>query len=326
MKSAMWIVLCAALLLGLLAAGSFWLIRNPAAQPRQLVDAESPEIARLKAHVWHLASIEPSRNSFNMASLNAAADYIRDEFRETGCPVSEQTFQIKGETFRNISCFFGPEAAPRLIMGAHYDVHYNDNPGADDNASGVAGILEIARMMAQHRPKLEHRLELVGYTLEEQPHFRDGPMGSHQHARKLVADKVPVKLMISVEMIGYFRDDPGTQSFPLAPLGWVYPHQGNFIGVVGELFERGKVRRAKTLMQSAAQIPVYSLNAPVFIPEAGFSDHRSFWEFGLPAVMVTDTAFLRNPNYHQPTDLPATLDYARMAEVVKGLYQIAVRF
>ena len=132
--------------------------------------------------------------------------------------------------------------------------------------------------------------------------------------------------MISVEMIGYFSDKPGSQHYPLSFLRLFYPDTGNFIGVVGELFERAKVKRAKSLMQTAAAIPVYSLNAPIFIPEAGFSDHKSFWEFGLPAVMVTDTAFLRNPNYHQSTDLPATLDYERMAEVVKGLYQIAVRF
>lgn len=309
-----------------LCATGFWLLRNPNFElPVTPVDIRV-DTSRLRADVTTLAGITPSRNSFNMASLNQAADFIHAEFTKTGCEVTEQTYSVKGKEFRNISCFFGPKNAPRLVMGAHYDVHFNDNPGADDNASGVAGVLEVARMVSARKPQLTHRLELVAYTLEEQPYSHTSFMGSQVHAAALLKSKVPLKLMVSVEMIGYFSDKPGSQHFPMAFLKPLYPDTGNFIGVIGQLLDRRDVGRVKSLMQSASLLPVYSLNAPAFLPEAGFSDHKSYWNLGLPAVMVTDTAFLRNPNYHQPTDTPDTLDYGRIANVVRGLYQVAIGF
>lgn len=309
-----------------LAAAGFWLLRNPLLETPVAKGRLQVDDTRLRADVEKLASIVPSRNSFNMASLNQAADFIFAEFSKTGCEVSEQTYKIEGKEFRNVSCFFGPEDAPRLVMGAHYDVHFNDNPGADDNASGVAGVLELARMVAALKPALSHRLELIAYTLEEQPHFNSSSMGSQVHAASLLRNRIPLRLMVSVEMIGYFSDEPGSQRFPLAMLKPIYPNTGNFIGVVGQLMDRSNVHRVKSLMQSASDLPVYSLNAPGFIPEASFSDHSSYWNLGLPAVMVTDTAFLRNPNYHRPTDTPDTLDYRRMADVVRGLYFVATQF
>ena len=125
-------------------------------------------------------------------------------------------------------------------------------------------------------------------------------------------------------MIGYFSDQTGSQSFPLGLLAWFYPDKGNFIGVVGRAFDRSLVARVKALMTVTPDLPVYSINAPGFITGVDFSDHWSFWQFGFPAVMVTDTAFLRNPNYHHPTDTPGTLDYGRMAQTVDGLYRVAV--
>ena len=309
-----------------LCAAIFWLIRNPVSLPDLISPQLQVDQSRLKADVAYLAAITPARNSFNIASLNQAADYIHAEFTKTGCAVAEQTYRLKGKEFRNISCYFGPKDAPLMVVGAHYDVHYNNNPGADDNASGVAGVLELARQVARLKPNLAHRLEFVAYTLEEQPHFNSQSMGSQVHAARLVKDKVPLKLMISVEMIGYFRDEPDTQRFPMAFLKPLYPGRGNFIGVVGQLLERGAVKRVKSLMQKASPLPVYSLNAPTFLPEAGFSDHKSYWDVGLPAVMITDTAFLRNPNYHKPTDTPDTLDYTRMADVVRGIYQVATEY
>lgn len=320
-----WLAGIAVLCMVLVATG-FWLLRNPLLDTPIAKGRLQVDEARLRADVETLAGIVPSRNSFNMASLNKAADFIYAQFSETGCEVREQTYKIEGKEFRNVSCFFGPEGAPRLVMGAHYDVHFNDNPGADDNASGVAGVLELARMVAALKPALSHRLELIAYTLEEQPHFNSNSMGSQVHAASLLRNRIPLRLMVSVEMIGYFSDEPGTQRFPLAMLKPIYPNTGNFIGVVGQLFDRGNVHRVKSLMQSASDLPVYSLNAPGFIPEASFSDHSSYWNLGLPAVMVTDTAFLRNPNYHRPTDTPDTLDYRRMADVVRGLYFVATQF
>ncbi len=322
MKWAAGFVVCVALL----CAASFWLIRNPALEPGTASTSTKVVETRLRADVAYLAGITPSRNSFNMGSLNRAANYIYAEFEKTGCEVREQTYKLKGKEFRNISCYFGPKDAPLMVIGAHYDVHYDNNPGADDNASGVAGVLELARLVSALKPSLSHRIEFIAYTLEEQPHFNSKSMGSQVHAASLIKSKAPLKLMISVEMIGYFRDEPKSQRFPLAFLKPLYPDRGNFIGVIGQLLDRSSVKRVKSLMQGASLLPVYSLNAPAFLPEAGFSDHKSYWDVGLPAVMITDTAFLRNPNYHKPTDTPDTLDYRRMADVVRGLYAVATRY
>lgn len=240
--------------------------------------------------------------------------------------MQEQTFKIQEAEYSNITCSFGPNAAPRVVIGAHYDVMGDLNPGADDNASGVAGLLELSRLIGLTAPRLAHRLDLVAFTLEEPPYFHTEEMGSYVYARQLYEERVPLRLMITVEMIGYFSDRPGSQSYPLGMLGWFYPDTANFIGVVGLATERSVVARVKALMTVSPDLPVYSINAPAFVPGVDFSDQWSFWQFGFPAVMVTDTAFLRNPNYHRPTDTPGTLDYRRMARTVDGLYRVAVDF
>lgn len=320
-------------LAGIIAGGllvcyglAFWFLKNPilAQASRELV-AQSKQTL-LRDHVVFLASLTPSRNSKNLVSLNKAADYIKETFSKQDCRVSEQIFQVEGSNYRNIICSFGPENGERVILGAHYDVHFENNPGADDNASGVAGILEVARLLTKHKPNLKHRIDLVAYTLEEQPHFREHTMGSYVHAKSLVKENVDVKLMVSVEMIGYFSDQKNSQFYPLSFLKVFYPSTGHFIGVVGRSFDRSIVARAKKLMQVRDRLPVYSINAPSFVPGIDLSDHRNFWEFGLPALMITDTAFLRNPNYHKSTDTPETLDYDRMADVVDGLYVLATEF
>ncbi len=311
----------------LTAGGLAWFLRNPvfsAAEPQ--AGAPTADPARLEAHVRHLAASEPARAYHNVAALNAAAEYVETEFRKAGCEPARQTFRVSGDDFHNIVCTFGPADGPRVVIGGHYDVAGDDNPGADDNASAVAAVLELARMIKAAQPDLPHRLDLVAFSLEEPPNFQSSTMGSYVHAAGIADERAELKLMISVEMIGYFSDRPGSQTFPLPFLKLFYPDTGDFIGVVGQSFDRARVRRVKQLMQADDRLPVYSINAPAIVPGVDLSDHWSFWQHGLPAVMVTDTAFLRNPNYHMPTDTPDTLDYRRMALVVDGLYRVAVRF
>ncbi len=304
----------------------FWFLRNPVFFQNDSETTEKVSVANLFRTVSHLSTIYPSRSSLNPSSLNQAADYILGAFQNSGCQVEEQTFDLRGETYRNIICGFGPEDAPRLIIGAHYDVHFNNNPGADDNASGVAAIVEIARLLKKHKPQLSHRIELVAFTLEEQPHFRTSDMGSYQYAAKLFKENVPVKLMISVEMIGYYSDAPASQTYPVSFLKLLYPSRGNFIGVIGQALDRTVVKRTKQHLTVSPALPVYSINAPAFIPGIDRSDHRNFWRFKFPAVMITDTANFRNPNYHTANDTPDTLDYDRMKLVVEGLYRIATDY
>lgn len=302
----------------------WWLPTNPVLVASKPVPAPRADAEHLESDVRWLAEAAAGRVAHDPGALDAAANWIGASFRAAGCEVAEQTFEIGGSTYRNVICTLGPSDGQRLVFGAHYDVL--ESPGADDNASGVAALLELARMIGAANPQLPHRLDLVAFSLEEPPHFKTEAMGSHLYARRLAEAGTPVKLMISVEMIGYYSDESGSQAYPLAPLRWIYPERGNFIGVVGRAFDRATVARVKGLMRVDGDMPVYSINAPTALAGIDFSDHWSFWQHGQPAVMVTDTAFLRNPNYHTVRDTADTLDYRRMALVVDGLYQVAVRY
>lgn len=275
------------------------------------------DAARLRAHVEMLSQRFFPRDAAHPANLDRAAAYIRGEFEHAGGQVSEQTYQVSGQTYRNVLAQFGPTTAQRVVVGAHYDAA-GPIAAADDNASGVAGLIEIAYLLG--RAPLATRVDLAAYTLEEMPFFRSETMGSAIHAASLKAQAVPVKAMLALEMIGYFSDAEDSQRFPLPFLSWLYPTRGNFIAVVGRLDQGLLVRRVKQAMLDASALPVYSMNAPRSLPGVDWSDHRSFWEAGYPAVMITDTAFYRNPNYHDASDRPETLDYGRMAMVAQAVY------
>jgi len=325
----------------------FWVLRNPYSGVDAPTSAVAADEERLLQDVAMIAAIRPSRSVANPAALVLAEDIIEEAFSKTGCAVSRHAVDYKGNRYHNIVCAFGPPDAERVILGAHYDVYQDIRPdppdapeqvrahmpGADDNASGVAGILEVARMVSREAPTLSHRLELVAFTLEEVVDRSAtgilASIGSFEYAQKLKSDNVAVKLMVSVEMIGYFDDASFSQGYPalLAPLLYaIYPNRADFIGVIGTLGARSSVARVRGLMQVSELLPVYSINAPAFVPGIDRSDHKHFWSAGYPAVMVTDTADFRNVNYHRPNDTPQTLDYGRMARVVEGLYQLAVRY
>jgi Zn-dependent M28 family amino/carboxypeptidase len=277
----------------------------------------------LERHVRMLAATLHPRSVDNLANLDRAADYVLEQLRATGAETVEQAVEADGKHFRNLIARFGPRDGPLVVIGAHYD-SCGDTPGADDNASGVAGLLELARLLAAKPPA--HAVELVAYTLEEPPYFRTDSMGSVWHARSLSEAKREVRLMLSIEMIGFYRDAPKSQSYPLAPLDLLYPDEGNFIAIVAPFGDFGATRRVKALFRGASDLPAVSINAPRFVQGVDFSDHASYWRFKMPAMMITDTSFLRNPNYHGATDTPETLDYVRMAKVVRAVHAVATEF
>lgn len=259
------------------------------------------------------------RNPEHMDQLNQAADHIKSEWQKLGLQVEEQPFQVNGRTFRNLVVSFGPPDAERFIIGAHYDV-VGDQPGADDNASGVAGMLELSRLMSKNKPKLTKRLDLVAYTLEEQPY---AVLGSRMHAQKMIDEKIPVKGMISLEMIGYYSDQKGSQTFPSKIMSWFYPDKANFIALVGYGKSFGIMRRTGKAFSQFSSIAAKKLYIPVNRFGMDRSDHSPYANAGIPAFMITDTAEFRNKNYHQVTDTIHTLNFDKMAEVVKGVYGMA---
>ncbi|MBC8426785.1 M28 family peptidase [bacterium] len=272
---------------------------------------------RLRAHVRTLSEDFFPRDITHPENLDAAAGWITDELLLAGGRVHDQIYTVEGRDYRNVIARFGPADGERIVVGAHYDA-FEEMPGADDNASAVAGLLELARLVGRERWPLT--VELVAYSLEEPPKFRTPDMGSARHARGLRETGTEVRLMICLEMIGYFTDAPSSQSYPVSALKLIYPERGDFIAVIGKLGQGGVTRRVKSAMAAASPLPVVSMNAPASLPGVDFSDHLNYWAAGYDAVMITDTAFYRNPHYHEPTDTWGTLDYARMADVVRGVY------
>lgn len=271
--------------------------------------------AVLSKYVTALATQHADRQVGHPRRLEAAAQYIEAQLKALGLPSQNQAFLAEGDTYRNIVVKLGPKTKSVTVIGAHYDVA-GDQPGADDNASGVAGLLELARLL-KNQP-LKERVELVFYTNEEPPFFRTPFMGSAIHADSLRARGDHASLMISLECIGFFNDAPGSQEHPVRLLNAVYPTVGNFIALVG-YYEDGAIsRRVKASMQAATTLPIHSINAPGFVVGIDFSDHLNYHNEGFVGMMLTDTAFYRNKAYHTLQDTADRLDYKRMAEVVNA--------
>jgi hypothetical protein len=273
--------------------------------------------AALREHVDALAERLAPRDVDHPENLDAAAVYVAERLRAAGLAPREQVFEAFGRTQRNVLAEVGPDTPERIVIGAHYDAAAG-TPGADDNASGVAGLLELARLLAAEPPPI--KVELAAYTLEEPPAFATEAMGSAIHARSLAEAGVKIRLMIAIEMIGYYSDAPGSQRYPTSVEKARYPDTANFISVVGRSGQGGMVSVIAGAIAAASTVPVETLVAPRDAPGVALSDHRNFWELDYPAVMVTNTAYYRNERYHTARDRPDTLDYPRMAEVVEGLH------
>jgi len=283
----------------------------------KMKDTESNLIAIVK----YLSEEIGERSYHDPRKLGKVADYIESKFREYGLAVSRQPFKYRNKTYFNVIAELKGVGVPDpeiIVIGAHYDT-VSGSPGADDNASGVAGLLEIARLCSLNLPK--RTIRFVAFCLEEPPAYMTRHMGSYVYAGSLSAEGVKVKGMIALEMLGFYRDYKGSQEFPSSLLRLFFPSTANFISFVGDLHSKSFTREVEKAFKSVSSFPVETLNTLAIVPGVDFSDHRNFWKFGYPAFMVTDTAFYRNANYHEQGDTAETLDYRRMADVVSGLYK-----
>lgn len=306
----------------------FWYLRAPSFSVETLsLGAVDVDAAALEKHVHFLSELNPARSFDNADSTFAAEKYISDELKSMGYHVRLQEVPVPEHTYHNIIVRYGPRSTqtPLIVIGAHYDVA-DHLPGADDNASGVAGVLELARLFQEKQPEPAVPIEFVFYALEEPPYFGSDDMGSVIHADALKAEGVDVRLMISVEMIGYYSDELFSQKFPFPLLYAIYPWRGNFIAAVARPADRSMVQKFKSGFVALSDTPIYSINAPSFIPGIDYSDHRSYWRHEWPAIMITDTSFYRNLSYHRSTDTADRLNYSKMKEVVEGLYSAAALF
>ena len=280
---------------------------------------------RLYRDVEFLTEIRPYRNSRNLKSLQKVSNYILEEFSNSGLEVEEQKWKVKKKEFTNVVASFNKEKSKRLIVGAHYDVA-GRTPGADDNASAVAGLLETARMIQENKPEIDYRIDFVAYCLEEPPHFGKQEMGSFVHAKSLWAINADVIGMFCYEMIGYFSEKGilDKHKSAVGELAREYPDNGQYIVVVGNEDYMDFNEKVHSLMSEGSGIDVQIANLPPYHEWAEMSDHMNYWKFSYPALMINDTAFLRNPHYHDKSDTIDTLNFGKMTEVVNSAYRAVI--
>lgn len=318
-------LLGAAFVIPLAVGGLMFMIRMPGKSYQGQLPPLTPvelEISRnLQRHVQYLAGSIGQRNIWNPPSMATAARYIEKNFALAGYPVQRQKHVTYQQETYNLEAELPGHAEPGggiMVIGAHYDSVLG-SPGANDNASGVAALLELARLLRQAH--LRHTVRFVAFTNEEAPFYFSDEMGSRLYAKRSRERKEKIRAMISLETVGSYSDQPGSQQYPF-PFRYFYPDAANFVAFVGNTDSRGLVRQSIAAFRRNAGLPSEGLAAPGIIRGVGWSDHWSFWKSGYQAIMVTDTAFFRYAHYHTEEDTPDRLDYRRMALLVQGLKEV----
>lgn len=279
----------------------------------------------LKRHTQVLSKDIGERNFIHYQNLERAANYIKQEFRNYGYEPQEQIYHLEDKSFRNIIATKEGKTSPDkiIVVCAHYDSVWG-SPGADDNASGVAGLIELAHLL--YKEDLNKTIKFIAFANEEPPFYLTEDMGSFRYAKEAKRKGEDIQAALCLESIGFYSDNRGSQSYPLG-LRLFYPDKGNFIALVGNLSSRDLLKRIIKEFKKVSEFPVEYLSAPVILaPAISFSDHWSFWRFGYRAVMITDTAFYRNPYYHTSDDSLEKLNYPYLSEVVIALYKVLVEF
>lgn len=273
--------------------------------------------AELRSHVATLAGTIGERSTERPQAARQAAEYVERTLRDLGYEIASQEFTARGTTHRNLEAKLsgGARRDEIVVVGAHYDSAI-DAPGADDNASGVAGVLALARVLRDAAPA--RTIRFVAFATEEPPSFPTADMGSRHYADAARAAGDSIVAMLSIESIGYYDAEPGSQKYPF-PLNLAYTSRGDFIGFVANLGSVALLRRAIGTFRAHASFPTQGAAAPWWVPGVWWSDHWPFWRKGYRAIMITDTALYRNPFYHSQEDTPEKLDYGRMARVVDGI-------
>ena len=272
--------------------------------------------AELMGDVKTLAGDIGERNMNRYPQLIAAADFIDSSLVKGGLTPRRDSYELRGRALHNIEAEIRGTRPEILVIGAHYD-SVSGSPGANDNASGVAALLALARRFAG-KP-IGQTLRFVAFVNEEPPYFQTDEMGSLVYAKRCKERGDRIAGMISLETIGYFSDALGSQKYPSPGLGLFYPTKGNFIGFAADFHSRSLLRETVSAFRKSEKLPCEGASMPASLPGIGWSDHWSFWQCGYPAIMVTDTAPFRYPHYHEPTDTPDKLDYDRFALVVSGM-------
>jgi Zn-dependent M28 family amino/carboxypeptidase len=287
-----------------------------------LTDEEAALAAALQRHVATIAARQ--HNVAHYVELESAARYIEATLESYGYWAGRQVFTVSGRQVRNIYATIEPPLGTResetIVVGAHYDSVIG-SPGANDNATGAAAVLELARLLADLQGRSSRRIHLVLFVNEEPPYFKTEDMGSLHYARMLAERKERVVAMYSLETLGHYASEPGSQRYPF-PFGLVFPNRADFVAFIGLLDARPLLHRTVRSFRAHTAFPTIGGVGPSFVPGLDWSDHWAFAKYGFPAVMVTDTALFRYPHYHLPSDTPDKVDYDKLARVTKGIERV----
>lgn len=276
----------------------------------------------IKKHLVAITQTNSARNHLNIETLDKTAQYIFEQFSIYADTTYFQEYQVNGNTYKNVVCVFDRENVETIVIGAHYDVCGNQE-GADDNASGTVGLIELARLLSTQDQK--HRIEIVAYTLEEPPYFRSDYMGSAIHAQSLKSKGTDVYGMVCLEMIGYYDDRKNTQDYPLGILKLFYGSKGNYITLVNKFGKGTFARKFNKRFKRQDLIRTKKFSGPKKLQGIDFSDHLNYWKLGYSALIITDTSFYRNKNYHEDGDRLETLNIQKMAEVINSTFHSVLR-
>lgn len=282
-----------------------------------LTDAQQTLADEMRVHVQVLGGDIGPRNVTDKKNYDKARAYLREQFESYGYEVEQQTFDTDGYECANLIVEL-KGSSEIIVVGAHYD-SCGASPAANDNGSGTAATLALAKRFKESGVNHQKTIRFVLFANEEPPYFLTDDMGSLVYAKRCKQRNENIVAMLSLETIGYYSDDEGSQDYPIKPLGWFYPTQGNFIAIVGNMGSRSLTRDVIGIFREHARFPSEGAALPSWVPGVGWSDQWAFWQMGYPGVMVTDTAPFRYPHYHKLTDLPDKIDYERMARVVEGM-------
>ncbi|WP_298497889.1 M28 family peptidase [uncultured Algibacter sp.] len=283
----------------------------------QKADLKWVNKTRVNTDLIPITQTPKSRNYQNIETLNSVANYINSELSKVCDSVTFQQFKVNGNVYKNVIGSIGIKHKERIIIGAHYDVCGNQQ-GADDNASGTVGLIELARLLSKE--KLNYRIDFVAYSLEEPPFFRTPYMGSYIHANYLHTKKIKVKGMICLEMIGYYSEEKNSQNYPIKEMSLKHGNVADFITVVQSEKSGAFGKEMEALMKEQFLIKTINFKGSSLIAGVDYSDHLNYWKFDYPAIMITNTAFYRNKNYHTENDTIETLDIDKMCAVIEQLF------
>lgn len=311
---------------GVLLGGFWWMcLRMPGSsyrgKLRSFSGQERERKERIERTVRKLSEDIGDRNAANAYSgLQRAENYLVDTFRGYGYQVRRQSYKALGKEVANLVVEKKGQSRPEeiVVVGAHYDTA--GNPGADDNASAVATLLELARFFADRSP--DRTLRFVAFVNEETGFLPVDEMGSDHYAKQAKSRNENIVAMISLEMLGYYSTEPGSQKYPYSFFQYLFPDRANFLAFVGNFDSAGLVRTSIGAFRDRVKFPSEGVALPTLFSNIARSDHSSFWDRGYPAIMVTDTSNFRNPHYHQQTDTLNTLDFERLTRVTTGMIQV----